>query len=61
MVTAALRSVFSKEEATGLLERWDDPASSLTERFPKAAELKLEAKEDVLARTTGLELISDSS
>ncbi len=61
MVTAALRSVFSQEEATGLLERWDDLASSLTERLPKAAELILEAKEDVLARTTGLELIRGSS
>ena len=49
MVTAALRSVFSQEDATGLVERWDDLASSLTERFPKAAELMLEAKEDVLA------------
>ena len=48
-VTAALRSVFSQEDATGLVERWDDLASSLTERFPKAAELMLEAKEDVLA------------
>jgi putative transposase len=49
MFTAALRSVFSQEDATGLVERWDDLASSLTERFPKAAELMLEAKEDVLA------------
>jgi transposase-like protein len=49
MVTAALRSVFSQQDATGLVERWDDLASSLTERFPKAAELMLEAKEDVLA------------
>ena len=61
MVTAALRSVFSQEETTGLLEGWDDLASSLTERFRKTAELMLEAKEDVLARTTGLELIRGSS
>ena len=32
-----------------------------TERFRKTAELMLEAKEDVLARTTGLELIRGSS
>jgi transposase-like protein len=49
MVTAALRSVFSQEDAAGLVERWDDLANSLAERFPKAAELMLEAKEDVLA------------
>lgn len=49
MVTAALRSVFSQEDAVGLVERWDDLAASLAERFPKAAELMEEAKEDVLA------------
>jgi len=49
MVTAALRSVFSQEDAVGLVERWDDLAASLAERFPRAAELMLEAKEDVLA------------
>ena len=32
-----------------------------TERFRKTAELMLEATEDVLARTTGLELIRGSS
>ena len=49
MVTAALRSVFAQEDATSLVERWDDLASSLTERFPNAAELLQESKEDVLA------------
>jgi putative transposase len=49
MVTAALRSVFSQEDAIGLVERWDDLAASLAERFPKAAELMEKAKEDVLA------------
>ena len=49
MVTAALRSVFSQEDAVGLVERWDDLAASLAERFPKAAELMEEAREDVLA------------
>jgi transposase-like protein len=39
MVTAALRSVFSQEDAVGLVERWDDLAASLAERFPRAAEL----------------------
>ncbi len=29
MVTAALRSVFSQEDAVGLVERWDDLAASL--------------------------------
>ena len=49
VVTAALRSVFAQEEASYILARWGDLASSLAERFPKAAELMLEAKEDVLA------------
>jgi transposase-like protein len=31
------------------VERWDDLAASLAERFPKAAELMEEAREDVLA------------
>jgi putative transposase len=49
MVTAALRSVFSQEDAVGLVERWDDLAASLAERFPKAGELMEKAREDVLA------------
>ena len=49
MVTAALRSVFAQEKASEIEARWDDLASSLAERFPRAAELMLEAREDVLA------------
>jgi transposase-like protein len=49
MVTAALRSVFAQENAGEILSRWDDLAASLIERFPKAAELMHEAREDVLA------------
>ena len=49
MVTAALRSVFAQETATEIESRWDDLAASLAERFPKAAALMHEAKEDVLA------------
>ena len=49
MVTAALRSVFGQENAGEILSRWDDLAASLIERFPKAAELMHEAREDVLA------------
>jgi transposase-like protein len=49
MVTAALRSVFAQETAAEILSRWDDLAASLAERFPKAAELMHEAREDVLA------------
>jgi transposase-like protein len=49
MVTAALRSVFAQETAAEILSRWDDLAASLAERFPKAAELMNEAREDVLA------------
>ena len=49
MVTAALRSVFAQETAEEIQSRWDDLAASLAERFPKAAGLMHEAKEDVLA------------
>jgi putative transposase len=49
MVTAALRSVFAQESADEILSRWDDLAASLAERFPRAAELMNEAREDVLA------------
>ena len=49
MVTAALRSVFAQETAEEIKSRWDDLAASLAERFPKAAALMHEAKEDVLA------------
>ena len=48
-VTAALRSVFAQEDAGEILQRWDDLATSLAERFPRAAELMAEAREDVLA------------
>ena len=49
MVTAALRSVFAQESADEILSRWDDLAASLAERFPRAAALMNEAREDVLA------------
>ena len=49
MVTAVLRSVFAQAEASDILARWDDLAASLAERFPRAAELMAEAREDVLA------------
>jgi transposase-like protein len=49
MVTAALRSVFAQEDTGEILTRWDDLAASLAERFPRATELMLDAREDVLA------------
>ena len=49
MVTAALRSVFAQESAAEIPSRWDDLAASLVDRFPKAAALMHEAREDVLA------------
>jgi putative transposase len=39
MVTAALRSVFAQETAEEIESRWVDLATSLAERFPKAAAL----------------------
>ncbi|MFN6354741.1 MAG: IS256 family transposase [Cyanobacteriota bacterium] len=49
MVTAALRSVFAQETAEEIASRWDELATSLAERFPKAAALMNRAREDVLA------------
>ena len=48
-MTAALRSVFAQEDASEIASRWDGLANSLAERFPRAPELMLQAKEDVLA------------
>ena len=53
MVTAALRSVFAQEDASEIASRWDGLANSLAERFPRAPELMLQAKEDVLAHSCG--------
>jgi putative transposase len=41
--------VFAQETAADILNRWDDLAASLAERFPNAAALMDEAREDVLA------------
>jgi transposase-like protein len=41
--------VYIQENAGDILSRWDDLAVSLADRFPKAAELMNEAREDVLA------------
>jgi len=42
-------SLFAQESAAEICIRWDELATSLAERFPKAAELLNEAREDVLA------------
>jgi transposase-like protein len=49
MVTVALRSLFAQESAAQILSRLDDLASSLAERFHKAAALMNEAREGVMA------------
>ncbi len=49
MVTTALRSVFAQETAQEIASRRDELASSLAERFPKAAALMNGARDDVLA------------
>ena len=49
MINAAQRRVFAQENVSDILSRWDDLAVSLAERFPKAAELMNEVREDVLA------------
>jgi putative transposase len=48
-VAAAFRSIFALNTAKEVHARWDDVASMLEERFPKAAELLDDAKHDVLA------------
>ena len=50
-VAAAFRSIFALNTATEVAARWDEVATTLTERFPKAAELMNNATTDVLAFT----------
>ena len=45
--------MFAQEDASKIASRWDDLANSLAERFPRATELMLQAKEDVLAHSCG--------
>ena len=49
MLFAALHLVFTQEHPAGLVERLDDLASSLAERFLKVAEPMQEPKENVQA------------
>ena len=41
--------MFAQVDASDILARWDDRATPLAERFPRAAEILLEAIEGVLA------------
>ena len=50
-VATAFRSIFALNTAKEVHKRWDEVASMLADRFPKAAELLDEAKHDVLAFT----------
>ena len=50
-VAAAFRSIFALNTAEQVRARWDEVANMLQERFPKAADLLNEAKDDVLAFT----------
>ena len=49
MVAAALRSVFAQQSKEAALEQWDQVSAMLAAKFPRAAELMAEAREDVLA------------
>ena len=51
MVAAAFRSIFTLTTPEDVAERWDEVATMLTERFPKAATSMNDAKTDVLAFT----------
>jgi len=57
MVTAALRSLFAQETAEEIKSRWDDLATSLAERFLKAAALMHGAKEAVLTYSCGEDFV----
>jgi putative transposase len=48
MVPAALRSVFVQQEAAALEAQWEQVIGMLSEKFPAAAALMAEAREDVL-------------
>jgi hypothetical protein len=52
MVAAALRSVFAQQEATAVAAQWDQVITMLIEKFPAAAALMAQAKEDGLAFRT---------
>ncbi len=49
MVAAALHSVFAQQSKDAVLEQWDQVNAMLAAKFPRAAELMIEAREDVLA------------
>jgi len=49
--------VFAQENAGQILSRLDNLAASLAERFPKATELRNEAREDVLAYSCGEDFV----
>lgn len=51
MVSAAFRTIFALSEPAAVAARWDEVASTLDARFPKAAASMRDAKLDVLAFT----------
>jgi putative transposase len=51
MVAALFRSVFALNTPEAVEARWDEATETLTERFPKAANLLRDARSDVLAFT----------
>jgi putative transposase len=48
MVAAALRSVFVQPDAQAVEQQWDQVIAMLIEKFPAAAALMEQAREDVL-------------
>ena len=49
MVSAALRTIFALSDPTAVAARWDEVATMLAPKFPKAAASMTAAKHDVLA------------
>lgn len=48
-VTKAFRSIFTLDDASSTLARWDEVTMALQERHAKAAKLMIDARDDVLA------------
>lgn len=49
MVAALFRSVFALTDPAAVAARWDEAATTLDAKFPKAAQLMVDARDDVLA------------
>jgi putative transposase len=49
MVAAAMRTIYAQPDATHVVEQFDEIVAMLTQRFPDAAAVLADARDDVLA------------